>query len=383
MCLSYPMLVLAVCVPAAVVCGQTLPATADTRPAAGLPADRDWLLKRFDAFIAKRVDASIAKPANNDAGGIAWGMSYQLNALAQILEATGDPKYAELFVRLADHVVAARDDKRDLTDEFRKRVVPAWSSTKYSKGKRNAWAVHTGMIAEPMAHFAVVVRADARLRERFAKDAERFAAVAAESVAVHDDEYREGPAADESYLFGLFLDKPLPLNQQNAPARVWIRLAQLTGEKQYSERATRLARFTKKRLRVGADGAYEWAYWPGLDGPGTAFEDVSHAAINADFIALCYERKIVFDKADVDRVTRTLLARVMVGPTTVADTLSGKGKTNTYLYAPFCWGRLALHSPEVRDRLLAYARSRSDQGEPSDSELVGLACLVTAMGNRP
>lgn len=378
-----PMLVLAICSPAVVVCGQTAPATADTHPAAASLADRDWLLKRFDAFIVKRIDASVAKPANNDAGGIAWGMSYQLNALTQMLEATGDPKYAELFVRLGDHVVAARDDHRNLTDELRKRVVPAWSSTKYSKDKRTVWAVHTGMIAEPMAHFAVVVRADTGLRERFAKDADRFAKIAADSVAVHDDEYREGPAADEGYLFGLFLDKPLPLNQQNAPARVWIRLAQLTGEKRYVERATRLARFMKNRLRVGTDGAYEWGYWPGLEGPDTAFEDVSHAAINADFLVVCHERKIVFEKADVDRVARTFLARVMVGPATVSDTLSGKGKTNTYAYAPFSWGRLALQGLEVRDRLMAYARYRANQGEPSDSELVGFAHLIAAIGSQP
>jgi len=381
--LLLPVLVSALSMSGTALCGQTAPATAYTRPASTSSPDREWLVHRFDAWVTSRVDAAVARPANNDAGGIAWGLSYQLNALAQMLQATGDPKYADLFIRLGDHVLAARDDHRNLTDELRKRVVPAWSSTRYSKGRRNAWAVHTGMIAEPMAHFAVAVRADARLHQRFAGDADRFAGAAAESAAVHDDEYREGPGPDESYLFGLFLDKPLPLNQQNAPARVWIRLAQLTAEKQYTERAGRLARFMKNRLRVGADGACEWAYWPGLDGPGTAFEDVSHAAINADFLTLCYERRIVFQKADVDRVARTFLTRVMVAPTTVSDTLSGKGKTNTYAYAPFSWGRLARHSPEVRDRLLAYARYRAGQGEPSDSELCGLAYLVAALRDRP
>lgn len=370
-------------VPGGLLWGQTPPPPAGARPVGSSAADREWLLERFDACMARRVDAAVAKPASNDAGGIAWGMSYQLNALAEILEATGDPKYAELFVRLADHVVAARDDHRNLTDELRNRVVPGWSSTRYSQGRRNVWAVHTGMIAEPMAHFAVIVRANARLGERLAQQADRFAKVAAESAAVHDDEYREGPAGDESYLFGLFLNKPLPLNQQNAPARVWIRLAQLTGDQRYTERTTRLARFMKNRLRLGSDGAYEWAYWPGLDGPGSAFEDVSHAAINADFFALCFERRIVFRRPDVDRLARTFLTRVMIGPTTVSDTLSGRGKTNTHAYAPFSWGRLARHNPEVRDKLMAYARHRADQAEPSDSELCGLAYLVAAMGNGP
>ncbi|HSA27031.1 MAG TPA: hypothetical protein P5159_10890, partial [Phycisphaerae bacterium] len=229
--LLLPVLVSALSMSGTALCGQTAPATAYTRPASTSSPDREWLVHRFDAWVTSRVDAAVARPANNDAGGIAWGLSYQLNALAQMLQATGDPKYADLFIRLGDHVLAARDDHRNLTDELRKRVVPAWSSTRYSKGRRNAWAVHTGMIAEPMAHFAVAVRADARLHQRFAGDADRFAGAAAESAAVHDDEYREGPGPDESYLFGLFLDKPLPLNQQNAPARVWIRLAQLTAEK--------------------------------------------------------------------------------------------------------------------------------------------------------
>ena len=70
-----------------------------------------------------------------------------MTAYAEVLGATRDPKYARRFVQLADRVLAQRDDHRKVADAYRGKIVPAWSSTKYTKNKRYAWAVHTGMLA--------------------------------------------------------------------------------------------------------------------------------------------------------------------------------------------------------------------------------------------
>ncbi|MBI4580705.1 MAG: hypothetical protein HY718_13445 [Planctomycetes bacterium] len=348
-----------------------------TRPAPDLRAERTWLLRQFDQRAASRVAEALSQPADNTAGGIAWGHSYLMSALAEMLHATGDSRYAALFVRLGTWVADGRDDRHQRRDEVRGKVLPAWGSSKYSDGKWYVWAVHTGMIAAPMARFGAAVNEHPRLRERFKADAGRFTAIAREALGAHADQFRPGPADGEGHLYGYWLKRGLPLNQQNAPARAWIWLADVAGDRAVLDEPTHLATFLKNRLRLTEDGAYVWGYWPPLDGPGEAFEDISHAAINADFIVLCAENGIVFGQQDVDRVAKTFLTRVMPEPNKVANDLAGRGVAK-YPYAPFMWGRLARHDTAVRDRLLEYAHTRIDDKSAPNTFLVGLVHLVAA-----
>lgn len=347
-----------------------------SRSRESLRVDRAWLVERFDALLGRQVEAATKEPLTNESGGIAWGWSYQLAALAEMLDATRDPKYAEWFVKVADQVVAARDDRHNRRDEYRGRVVPAWGSSRYSGGKHYAWAVHTGMITAPMARFAAVVRQDENLSARFGDDAARLADRAAESLAVHDDQYREGPAEGEGYLYGLHLDKHLPLNQQNAPARGWLFLADAGQAGPYRERAKALARFYKNRLRTTETGACDWSYWPGLDGPGRGSEDVSHAAINADFMVICYEHGIVFEDTDLDRLEKTLLNSVIVADHAISDHVGGSTSRNNHASQVYRWSRLARHREPVRLRLIQLLRA--GHVGPGSTGAIGIAHLVAA-----
>jgi hypothetical protein len=239
------------------------------------------------------------------------------------------------------------------------------------------------MIVMPMARFAAIVLHDPALQPGYRADAIFFLQVAVESDAVHDDQFRQGPAPDEGYIFDPFLNKHLPLNQQNALARAWLCLADATGDPKYLERVRKLARFFKNRIRTTPDGCYVWEYWPGLDGPGAGFEDVSHAAINADFMALCAQRKLVFNVADIVRLEKTLMIRVLAAPDTVFDTLSGADGKGKYPYAPFFWARLANHSVAARECLMAFARKGAVARTCSPAEAEGLAMLVASLPERP
>lgn len=314
-------------------------------------SDRAAVCAQFDQLIVPAVEKAVRQPVTQQGGEIAWGESYQLDALAEMFAATRDPKYAELIVKLSDWMAKSRDDRQSLRDEFRDRVVAAWGSTNYSKGKRYVWAVHTGMIVAPMARFAAVVRSDPMLKARWDQEAERLLKIAGEAVAAHDADYREGPGADEGYLYSLFLKKNLPLNMQNALARAWLAIDDATGTPKYRERATRLAQFLKNRLRPMDDGAYVWAYWPPLEGPAESYEDISHAAINVDFMVRCYEHNLVFRSEDLARLEKTLLTRVLVADDRISDTVGGGEKFNTYRSAGLRWSRLARHSAAVRERL--------------------------------
>jgi len=178
---------------------------------------------RFLPIVERELRVAARRPVTDQGGQIAWGESYQLSALVEMLDATRDPKYAPLIVKLSDWIAKSRDDRQGLRDEVRGQVVTAWSSTNYSKGIRYAWAVHTGMIVAPMARFAAVVRSDQTLKARWEADADRLLKIAEEAVSVHDDEFREGPGADEGYDYCPYLKKPLPLNMQSADVlKFWL-----------------------------------------------------------------------------------------------------------------------------------------------------------------
>lgn len=332
------------------------------------------LRERFDRVLIPAVENAVRQPVTQQGGEIAWGESYRLAALVEMLDATRDPKYAELAVKLSDWITMSRDDRQGLRDEFRDTVASAWGSTNYSKGARYVWAVHTGMIVAPMARFAAVVRNDPRLREKWSKDADRLLKVAQEAVAVHDTDFREGPGGDEGYLHSLYLKKHLPLNMQNALARAWLAIDDATNTPKHRERVTRLAQFLKHRLRPMDDGSYVWAYWPPLEGRADSFEDISHAAINVDFMVLCHEQGIVFTREDLGRLKQTLLKRVLLADDRVSDTVGGGGPINTYRPAVLRWGRLGRHFPEVRERLIQFSHL-PDIGREVTTLPLGLAHL--------
>ena len=212
------------------------------------------------------------------------------------------------------------------------------------------------MIAAPMARFAAVIRSEPALTNQWSKDADRLLKIAEEAVAVHDTDFREGPGADEGYVYSPYLKKHVPLNMQNALARAWVAIDDANQATKRREQVTRLATFLKNRLCPMEDGSYVWAYWPPLEGNVNTFEDISHAAINVDFAVRCFERDIVFERGDLARLEKTLLNRVIVAEDRFADTVGGGGKFNKHRSAVLRWARLGRHSPQVRERIMSVSQ---------------------------
>ncbi len=344
-----------------------------TRPP--LEVDRAWLSRELDGLF-DRVRLEIPPTADNAQGIVAWGSAYILEALAEAVQATHEPAFAEKFIRVAEDVIAVRDDKHNRRDVIRNKILPAWGCVAYTEGKHYVWAVHTGMICAPLAQFAATVRRDDRLRARFGKDADRLLQVAAESMAVHDDQFRDGPGPDEGYLYGETVNTRLPLNQQLAPGRAYLWLYEATGEARYRRRAEQLVRFTLNRVRHLPDGTMIWCYWPPLDGAGEGPEDVSHASIVADFLVQCVEHKFAPDEVLV-ALERTFLTRVLLGPETVGNYLTGQG-VNAHRYAPCLWGRLARHHPIIRRKMIEYIRAYAPVSDHNACLLVGYGHLLAA-----
>lgn len=328
----------------------------------------------FDQVIIPAVTKTVQQSPTQEGGDVAWNTSYQLSALVEMLTATRDSRYAALIVKLGDWIARARDDQQQLRDAFRDQILPAWSSTNYSAGKRYTWAVHTGMIAAPLAQFAALVRRDARLELKWGAAAGRLLQTATAAVAVHDTDYREGPGSDEGHLYSHYLQQAVPLNMQNALARAWLAIDDATGTPAHRHRIARLARFLKHRLRPMADGAYVWAYWPPLEGAADSFEDISHAAINVDFMVLCQEHGIVFTREDLLRLEKTLLNRVLCAGDQISNTVGGGEKFNDYRSSVLLWGRLGRHVPAVHERLKQFSQS-SSLSHADPAWLLGFAYL--------
>ncbi len=346
-------------------------------------AERTLLRERFDRLSCAAADSLLRTPLTNDEGLIAWEVSLQLAALAEMLAATHDTLYAARFVRLADAVAAARDSEQARIDELRHRASRAWGSTKYSQGKHGVWAVHTGLIAAPLAQFVAVVRADADLARIFAPAAERYLKVADEALHYHDSEFQPGPAPDEGRM--LWFGESLPFNQQAVVGRAWLFLDLASGDPRCQVRATLLARFLSHRLRLTSDSAYAWPYRSPLRQASVDYEDVSHAALSADFMVLCSERGLVLTAEDLRRLERTFLNHVLVDGNRVADTIDGSVASGLYAGEALLWGRLARHSPAVRDRLLALYHAGVLPCARPGMELLGIAHLYAACssGGRP
>jgi len=335
----------------------------------------DDLAARYDVEFAKR-DKPLA--AGDEYGGpLAWGESRVLRSLVQMAQVTGDTKYLDWFIRRFDAALALRDTELGRRSEFRRTLLPAWGSLKYSKDKYHVWAVHTGMITYPAALFVRHVRSDPALAHRYGAKADAYLRACREALAAHDPEWFDGPGVGEGYYWDLYLRKHLPLNQQNAPGRTLVLMWLITGEGEYRDKASRLARFFKNRLRTRPDGAYDWAYWPELDDPTTSSEDISHASINADFAALCARhlsgdperhpsggRKghgIVFSDDDMTRFARTFTDHVHLGDGKFARNVSGEPEDDRYVGALPRWLALAPWEPRVWQIVSDFERS---QGGP-------------------
>lgn len=322
---------------------------------------------------------------DNTNATLAWGESYVMSGLAAMFRATDHPMYLERLAAHVDALLLQRDDALGVTD-YRGVSGACWRNTSYQDGgEPYCYAVHTGMLVYPMLEYVAALRSAPRYEDRIAADgetlgakAERYLVAAQESVAFHEFEWNDAGyyvfAPDASFL--AYAGQDQPLNQSNALGRVHVLLAELAPGGGDLEKATALASRMQSMITVGGDGAYLWNYWGGaLAGDG---EDVSHAAINVDFAALCAAHGIVFDEADVAGFATTFMERVYVDDATFSDWVGG-GSTNDPGYRPQVGRWLAV--ARARTGVYTAVRDLFDADYPpagigSGSLLLGWALLA-------
>ena len=314
-----------------------------------------------------KVDKALNKGAGyksytNASGTLAWGESYIMMSYAAMFRATGAPRY---LVTLADHALSVldqRDNKKGLKD-WAGKSRPCWQASKYSANKKGyCWVVHSGILAYPMVDFVLLLKQNPALSQLKLPDgkttlAQASATILAEVkkvVATHDYQYKSGPKSGEGYYRGdpaakatvpTVAGKALPLNQMNTMGRALVLLWKATGSAAYKTKAQALANYFKNRLKLKGS-AYAWTYW-GTSWSQGGGEDISHAAINADFAWVAYTHGLVFSQTDMVRFARTMVHYVHRSTDMAADRVDGSGTSNKYRWAVGRWLNLSPFDPGV------------------------------------
>ncbi len=324
-------------------------------PASAHAQGATWRLL-FDASNAGFNSGNGYKTSNNASGTLAWGESYIMMSYAAMYRATGDPAY---LLTLADHalnVLDQRDNKKGLKD-WAGKARPCWQSSKYSANKLGyCWVVHSGMLIYPMADLVLLANQSPALKALPVPNSklnlgQAAAAILTEVkavVATHDYQYKTGPKSGEGYYRGdpgakatvpSVAGKALPLNQMNAMGRALVLLWKVTGYSPFKAKAQGMATYFKNRLKLKGS-SYVWTYW-GSAWSQNGGEDISHAAINADFAALCHQHGLVFSSTDMVHLAKTLIYNVHLSNDQAADRVDGSGSSNKYRWAVGRWLNLS------------------------------------------
>ena len=293
--------------------------------------------------------------------------------------ATRDPAYLRRLVDHFDRMLKKRDDALGLADAYAGKPLAGWGSDRYSNGKWHVWLVHTGMISLGPAEFVHLVKRNKGLQKEFGAKAAEYQKRIEESIRDAEVNWRSGPRSDEGYYFEPHLGSVQPTNQQDIFGSVLVEMYGATGNGAYREKAERLARYFKNRLRSPSPEIYDWAYWPRetTDGPGS--EDISHAHINVGFAARCAEAKIAFTRADAARFARTWLQKVKRPDGSYAGNVGGQGKGGQYMpYAIGLWLDLCGTLPDDLFAALYGDAERAFAAKEtcSASEMLGVARLL-------
>ena len=260
--------------------------------------------------------------------GFCWHAAYSANDFVTGYEAYGDAAWLDQAVRYFDWLV---DRMATGPDGYKGWIGPFIYDDK-------VWCdVHVGdaILFNPMLRFAEVVRADEGLRTRYGASADRYIALAKKHLIEKWDArgtYREdGPygayiswdryltPGDWSQWREIAIDKStlsLPFNKQFDMGIACLRLWRMTGEAVYLDKAERIFRLMKSRIRLVGD-YYVWHYWEPLGPWDVAGDKLRHwvgvhpyrnyQAGEIHHIVEAYHSGIVFDQADMARMVRTNL----------------------------------------------------------------------------
>ncbi|MCY3787593.1 MAG: T9SS type A sorting domain-containing protein [Gemmatimonadetes bacterium] len=350
-------------------------------------------IRNYDRFNGAVLDDRLALVARSGAdqgwsptvGVDSWSVS-----LNEMYRHTGDRRYFDENLKLVRVVINNRDDRRVPQEQlWNGSVVPLWSDGTYSSRGREAYVLHTGLIAYPIFDFLLLAREDPNLLAAFdSGEYDRILADVQAAVAFHDAEWVDGPGPSEGYYHhpsdyqdSNYATVPVPFNWLSAMGRALWTSHLLTGNLEHRDRAIRLAHYCRNRLHPTPDGAYIWEYYLPRESirhlskqwNEVFSEDTGHAALSLTFPIMMADHGQVFDASDMMRFGQTvrcgfgrLGGGVLLGEINGDPTRFGPAQVS--VMAPFL--RLTPYVPEVFSIIAAYYTYFIDSEGPLDGALL-------------
>lgn len=316
---------------------------------------QNTFLRAINHFRSHNQLEPTSYPTHN-LDGVLIDRSYELEAIISMYKNTNDLYWLRLFVKHADKVINARDDKQvgySPITNYLGNIEATWVSSVYTYGYKYASVYHSGMLTYPLAEFCYIISQNpVYFQNIFANNtggifyhtqslfaiANDLKARIAETMAAHEDEWGNrtfpGGAIGGGYVYdcnaiayygflkpaGLMAGGTIPLNMQAAIGKTFLYMflaAPVTDPQKnyYKERTIRIAntlRYNMVSQTPGGSNHYEWRYWDVWDHPvsgnytnacvmsfdpyfsysGNNYEDWTHAIIDISFAYLCYKNAI-------------------------------------------------------------------------------------------
>ncbi|MEM7315663.1 MAG: hypothetical protein AAF497_21200 [Planctomycetota bacterium] len=234
-----------------------------------------------------------------------------------------------------------------------------------------------GRTVYPATRIAAIVKNDTQLDAAHGARVDAILADVIESLDMFESEYSvnsQGAGVYADPYFEFYSGKTeLPFNLQTSAGRAFIALWQATGNDRFRQRAHELAVGMKHEL-TAIDDRFQWRY--ATYRQPTEGEDVSHAAINVNFMIDAYEAGLVFDDTDMRRLANTMkyLYTPDAGFTFRVD---GVGEVNTTSSDNMAsWLRLTNYDGSLRQLVFPYFQDQWSNQRSNVNSLLGSALYI-------
>jgi hypothetical protein len=302
---------------------QTVPKMDDTRA-------REWLSRWEANIISDAKNRYCDKEMGEEIG---WLVSPFLNGFYYGYLATGDPKWVEMLIDWADSVIRRAVKEPD--------GYPGWPKAEGASTSAVPGFTTDNQLGEAMGLRPIVLMAD-KIRTTPALQA-KYGGKAREYLALAEQVFEKWDARGcwrEVEHGGLWVVPPFgidpktsqwtegyeqrksdgfshPANKQNFIAEWLIAMHDVTGKRVYRERAEKWWRQMKSRMRLRESGKYYvWNYWDPAgpwdykpDGTPKHWVGVhpngGYYSIDAEGIVTAYEHRLVYTRAEIDRLVST------------------------------------------------------------------------------
>lgn len=267
---------------------------------------------------------------------------------------------------------------------------------------RYVFAIHTGMIAAPLARFAQLARQSQERVTRYGAWPSRVLEAVTGAVDFHSTEWTQLDSFSGTFAFPRQAPipgdgTPLPHNQNLAMANAMMRTLDSLDVPAYRQRLSAILRLFRSDWSLSTAPTWPYylrqsrsyqgySYTSGIStispsSPGNkTLEDTSHATIDVAAAAAAATRGLVITQKDAAALAKTFLIRIQTssaGRPTTRNGLSARAGTGMYDAIAALWAVLAPWNRSVYNDCLALYNSR--RPEPTHAYVVdAIATLVTS-----